>query len=384
MPSPQRTPPFHEAFLEAQADVARQQEDVQETPQGLGSRIPFFSSTVNCDSGATHAILGMPSPLSATGPPRASSTIPQTIEALDLTPLHRAVISGNVDLTRTLLEDGSNANCAARGGMTPLHYAAYQRNAELVRLLKNYGANLEAVTDKGRSVLFFAVRGHARLGSFDMLPYASQARPSQDYHTDEATVRAIDALYNHPAGWARLLRALALADKDGVTPLMLAAEGGFTQTVTMFLQRGARPDARDHAGQTALRYAAGSGPADPDLPRRRALVRLLLQADERVQACDLAHVLKLAGRNCTATARAAATELVHHHKGRDSDGSSSAALVVVADEVVRVCREMDVLDGLLGLAEQKGKAGLLELLLGAASRLDGEGRPGDSGGVGGS
>ena len=46
------------------------------------------------------------------------------------------------------------------------------------------------------------------------------------------------------------------ADADGMTPLMLAAQFGKPATARALLARGADPAARDHAGRTALRWAA--------------------------------------------------------------------------------------------------------------------------------
>ncbi|KAL2015640.1 hypothetical protein VTK56DRAFT_5061 [Thermocarpiscus australiensis] len=320
--------------------------------------IPVFPSSH--DSDIAHATLVISDADKATNP-----IYPCTARAsLDHTALHDAVIDNNYALAKALLEDGANANCTARGGMTPLHYASYQRNVGLVQLLRDYGSKLDAMTDKRRSILHFAVGSQRCLGDSDMLAYAYHDGGDNSSHTDEDTMNVIDALYSSPAGWTHLLRSLDQADEDGVTPLMMAAEGGFTKTVITFLQRGARPDLSDHAGHTALRYAASNS--------HRHLVRLLLEADARVQAHDLSHLLKLASRNFTGRA---ATD--HGLRGMEGwwdacHGSSSA---IIAEEMVRLCREMGVLDGLLRLAEQKRKDGVLELLLGAMTQLDMEEGP---------
>ena len=327
---------------------------VQPINYGLDRDIPSFQSDYN--TAMPQAILNMSNGFGTTNPTRAINAGPHVgISVLDHTELHNAVINNNFSLAKTLLDGGANVNCADRGGMTPLHYAAYQRNIELVKLLRDYGASLDAVTDKGRSILFFAVRSHARLDSNDMLLYAYQNGIGHGSHTDEATMSVINALYNFPAGWTRLLRSLEQADKDGMTPLMVAAEGGFTETVIMFLQRGAGPDVRDHAGHTALKYAA--------ITNQRHLVRMLLQVDTRVEARDLSHLLKLANRNFTAD------DPVY---GKDSwwDTCHNFDSALIAEEMVRLCREKGLLDGLLQLAKQKRKAGVLGLLRYSMTQLD--------------
>ncbi|KAK3301776.1 uncharacterized protein B0T15DRAFT_323067 [Chaetomium strumarium] len=306
-----------------------------------------------------------------TRPPHPTSTIPEANDtALDHTPLHDAVLSSDVELARALLEDGANVNCAARGGMTPLHYAAYQRNVELARLLLAYGANLDAMTDKDRSVLFFAVRGPSHSNCSEMLAYKNhhlhQKPPvGSDSHTttddDDATMRMLGALFDSPSGWVRLRRSFEKADREGVTPLMVAVEAGFEDTVRLLLRRGARPDVKDRAGHTALRYAARNS--------HRTLVRLLLEADPGVVIDrDLSHLLKLASRNFADCPAAMDTGCCGKEEDDGDDGGFASTLI--AEEMVRLYWEMDLLDRLLKLADQRGKSNVLKLLLCAMKRMD--------------
>ena len=284
------------------------------------------------------------------------SRIPDTaLTLLDHTPLHNAVVYNDLDTVVALLERGVDPNCATRGGMTPLHYAAYQRNVDIVRLLLNHGANLSAETAKGRSVLFFALRNQDHVGDNDVIAYANLNRAGGGTYTDEETVRVVDALFNSPTRWAHLLESIKKADKDRVTPLMVAAGEGFENTATMLLERGAQPEVRDHANHTALKYAARNN--------HRDLVRLLLLADRAVSSDrDLSHILKLASKNFTART---ATDSLY---GEDGIGRCWGA-ELIAEEMARLCDEMGVLDNLVRLAEQRGKRNVLELLLHARRKL---------------
>jgi ankyrin repeat protein len=299
----------------------------------------------------------------ATGLGRTSAA---QLTSLEHSPLHNAVAFSDLGSARSLLAAGANPNSAARGGMTPLHYAAYQRNAEAIRLLLDYGANLDAVTDMGRSVLFFAIRNQGHLGSSsDLAAFSGHHHRSETpSHTDEDTMRAIDALYNEPTRWIRLLRSLDKADNNGVTPLMMAAGEGFHQTATLLLERGARPEARDHANHTALRYAARNG--------HRDLVRLLLLADPAVSSeRDLSHILKLASKNFTARRH---SQGGHEGQAPGPSWDSWPASALIAEEMASLCQEMGVLDALLRQARERCKTHVLQLLLGATRQLGAEHR----------
>ncbi|KAK0703987.1 ankyrin repeat-containing domain protein [Lasiosphaeria miniovina] len=265
-----------------------------------------------------------------------------------LTPLHVAVIGGDITESQAILDGGADVDATGIGGVAPLHYAAFQRNVALVNLLKSYGAKLDATTNLDRSVLFYAVCKEPHLADSDKAIYGRHylmekvSRNNMSAaHTDDNTMDVVEALFGLPSGWFRLLNSLSQPDNAGVTPLMVAAQAGFTSTVTMFLQRGACPSTKDHGGYTALKYAASS--------RHDHLVRLLLQADGRVQVHGLDHLLKLAVWNLTA----------------DDDS------VRIAAEMARLCRDMGMLDGLITLASKKGEARVVHFLTEAKNNTKG-------------
>ena len=91
------------------------------------------------------------------------------------------------------------------------------------------------------------------------------------------------------AATARLLlekgASLEARDKDGSTPLLLAATYGETGVVKLFLDKGAKIEATNTYGQTALIAAACNCPAI-DMPDTADSVRLLLENGADIEARD--------------------------------------------------------------------------------------------------
>ncbi|KAK4120263.1 ankyrin [Parathielavia appendiculata] len=349
----------------------------QISSSGFGGEVNVFS--VHHSPNLSQVMLDI-NTLSYQSPTHPLNSSPETAvyAGLDHSALNDAVDKNDLDRVRSILASGANANCAARGGVTALHTAAAAGNVKIIKLLLNHGASLDALTDKKQTILFFAVRGPDYSGHSHMPAYSQQNHPKNPARTDDATVRAIEALFNSPTRWIHRRRSLEKVDQHGVSPLMLAAGYGFEKTVTMLLERGARPDARDHANHTALRYASRNG--------HRGLVRLLLLADPAVSDSgerDLAHLLKLASKNFAVRARAMVDDdrrvvgggkedrLVGCWWDGDSDEyAASSVSDLIAVEMVRLCGEMGVVDGLLRLAALRRKRSVVEMLVGAMRRLD--------------
>lgn len=84
------------------------------------------------------------------------------------------------------------------------------------------------------------------------------------------------------ASWLRYLLTLGAnpntADKNGVTPLMLASQLGFTEGIEMLAQKGARVDASNDAGETPLILAVHR--------RDTPMLRILLAAGANPDRSD--------------------------------------------------------------------------------------------------
>jgi ankyrin repeat protein len=74
------------------------------------------------------------------------------------TPLHKAVINGNIDQIRTLIAQGADVNACDKEGMTPLHIAAFNDKDKAVTTLLELGANPFITINGGQSALHLAAQ----------------------------------------------------------------------------------------------------------------------------------------------------------------------------------------------------------------------------------
>ncbi|WAQ95537.1 AKR1-like protein [Mya arenaria] len=83
------------------------------------------------------------------------------------TPLHKACLSGDVNMVKLLCEFGADTNIRNDFQETPVHYAAKRGIPTLVNILRYYGAKLDARDTSGKT----PVHNAAQTGSVYMLKY---------------------------------------------------------------------------------------------------------------------------------------------------------------------------------------------------------------------
>ena len=75
-----------------------------------------------------------------------------------ITPLHYAVIKGNLEITDILLSYGANVNARNNFNETPLHCAFHSSPLKVVHKLLDNGADIRATDDAGRTCVHHAAR----------------------------------------------------------------------------------------------------------------------------------------------------------------------------------------------------------------------------------
>ncbi|MFP3032501.1 MAG: ankyrin repeat domain-containing protein, partial [Wolbachia sp.] len=72
------------------------------------------------------------------------------------TPLHFAVLNGDIEIVKMILDKGANINAKNQYGRTPLHYALGNKKMEVTELLLKHRADVNARDNDGTSLLHVA------------------------------------------------------------------------------------------------------------------------------------------------------------------------------------------------------------------------------------
>ncbi len=178
-----------------------------------------------------------------------------------LTALHVAALFGQAGVARALRAGGARLDLADATGRTPLHCAASEGRAEAAAFLLSEGAAVDARTEAGATPLHFA----AARGDVATARALLDAGAVVDAADADGQVALHYAALNRPEALALLLARGArpgAAAAAGVTPLHLAARGGFTACARALLDAGAPVDPVNVEGGTPLFGAAVHGRKD--------------------------------------------------------------------------------------------------------------------------
>jgi ankyrin repeat protein len=193
-------------------------------------------------------------------------------------PLHHAVTKGTVEQVAFLLDNGANVNAAKSDGWSVLMAVSGESYDALVRLLIERGADARAKLDTGKTVLMVAV-GDASLETLRLL---LDKGADINAETDDGETVLDFAIPTGDAATVRLfLEHGSNPDTQnhitGSTPLIILMmhlreyrEEEAAELVRLLLAKGAKVDARDKQGFTAMRLAQDQ--------RRTKIVTLLKQA----------------------------------------------------------------------------------------------------------
>uniref|UniRef100_A0ABD2WCZ9 Poly [ADP-ribose] polymerase n=1 Tax=Trichogramma kaykai TaxID=54128 RepID=A0ABD2WCZ9_9HYME len=197
-----------------------------------------------------------------------------------LVPLHNACSYGHFEVTEALLKHGAAVNASDLWAFTPLHEAASKSRAEVCSLLLSEGADPTQLNCHGKSAidvapslelqerLAYEYKGHCLLDACKqaeitkLKKYLSVevANFKHPYTGDTPLHCAVSSPYPKRKQIVEMLVrknvALDEKNKDFLTPLHLATDHSHYDAMDILLAHGAKVDAVDGLGQTALHRCA--------------------------------------------------------------------------------------------------------------------------------
>jgi ankyrin repeat protein len=186
-----------------------------------------------------------------------------------------AVRANNVELVQALLDHKDDANSRTADGFPLLITAAERAKPEIVNILLQHGAQVNARDVDGGTPLLGAVTegrwpvGPLRTGRMEIvnLLLAKGAKINLRDHFGE-TVLYYAVVNAHETGDFTVVKGLLkagadphLGDSSGDTPLIWTAQANAADLTELLLRSGAKVDARNRYGRTALMTWATSFPS---------------------------------------------------------------------------------------------------------------------------
>lgn len=218
-------------------------------------------------------------------------------------PLHYASHNGHSEIIKTLLANGAEIDAINHKGDTGLIMAAKQGRSEAVQVLLKHGAESLLVNDDGRNVWHYAIDCEDEAVLFALV----QNLKNSEKHTDVANKAVANivkpiSLAAANGEWAKMSLMLAngmdpdevddngntafhmasynnkhevidrfseqldvnRVNKYGDTPLHVAVDHGFHDTVVTLLKRRAKTNISNDRGETAIHVAAKSNRIKPE------------------------------------------------------------------------------------------------------------------------
>ncbi|NWW65544.1 ANR24 protein, partial [Ifrita kowaldi] len=197
--------------------------------------------------------------------------VPTKLDSEGKSAFHLAATRGNVDCLEAMLAHGVDAMTKDSSGYTALHLASKHGHPQCVSKLLQASCPVDVADGSGRTALHLAGEWGQCQPCPAHVPVGGSAQPLSLSAAASGCISCSEILCDFKA-------PLNSKDKDGSTPLILAAKMSHSELCRYLLHRGAAVNSRDLQGRTALMLACESGSVDT--------VEVLVSAGARVAVVD--------------------------------------------------------------------------------------------------
>ena len=181
-------------------------------------------------------------------------------DKIGMTRLHHAVLAGDLDLVRSVIQSGASVNCKDENDSTPLHYAAQRGLSRGVAVLVEHGADIQDTDNSGFSPFFWAIIARQEEVIAQLLSMGADACSSSA--DGRSAIAWVARLGQVSTAQMLLERGASIHDAlntQQTTPLEEAAASGNLPVVELLIRYGADPNYRDRDGWSAIHWAAEEG-----------------------------------------------------------------------------------------------------------------------------
>lgn len=165
---------------------------------------------------------------------------------------------GRSEAVTMLLANGANTQVADNDGNTPLHHAMRSTDPAVAALLLDAGADKEAINKESFTPLALACQA----ANWRVARYMLERKAKVEPELAEPVLIAASGAEDDEIGIRLLHKHKCKIDVRGRkqrTALMVAAQAGLQEVVTVLLELGAQVNAQDETGMSAYMLAAQAG-----------------------------------------------------------------------------------------------------------------------------
>lgn len=173
-------------------------------------------------------------------------------------PLHTAVIKGNLETIKDLISKGADVNARNIHGVRPLHLAAVEANLEIVGCLIENGAIVDCLDLNGRNPVYEACRSSKTGTATVISKFLDIGAKTDILDTDKNTLMHVVLISKQFGIAERLLGSYSDINQlnvYGETCLHLAASHGPKALLEKMIEAGADVNVKDLMGQTPFHKA---------------------------------------------------------------------------------------------------------------------------------